>query len=100
PLGVRRLEDGGPARDLRLYEVAELPGCTLLLPRPRAAEAGRPGLTAGVVQRLVERPRELIDDRLRRPFGGENSGPNTHLIVDAGLLGRPHLGPRHHAPAG
>src|SRR5215475_10827605 len=87
-LHIRRLEDGRPARDLGLHEALEFRRRALVLGRERSAKIGQPGLDAWVVQRLIERGRELIDDVPRRALGRENPGPDAHLIVDAGFRGR------------
>src|SRR6266699_6733695 len=76
-LHIRRLEDGRPARDLGFHEAIELRRRALVLGRERSAEVGQPGLDARVVQRLVERGRELVDDVPGRALGRENPGPDA-----------------------
>ena len=48
----------------------------------------------GIVERLVERARELLDDLPGNALGGEDPGPDAHLVVDAELLGGRHVGQR------
>ena len=51
-------------------------------------------LHAVVVERLVERAGELRHDRGRRALRREDAGPDAHLVVDAELLRRRHVGQR------
>ena len=62
------LKDRRPARDLGLHEGVELPRRALVLGRDRAAEIGETLLHARVIERLVERARELLDGT---PFGAK-----------------------------
>src|SRR5262245_59196724 len=84
--GIRRLQDGRPAVDLRFHEPAELRWRALALRRDRSAELGELRRHAGIIQRFVERGRELVDGWLRRAFGRENPGPDAHLIIESVLL--------------
>jgi hypothetical protein len=67
----RRLDDRRPARDLVFYQ----PGEGLLTAPGRvgnlAAEGEQALLCVFVIDRLVERVAELVEDRLRRPLGRE-----------------------------
>src|SRR5262245_16003958 len=74
-LHIRRLEDGRPACDLGLYEAVELRRRALVSGRERSAEIGQAGLDTRIVQRLVERDCELVDDVPRRALGRENPVP-------------------------
>src|SRR5215831_17425891 len=99
-LYIRCLEDGRPTGDLGIHEARELRRGALVLGGQRSAQIGQPGLDSGVVQRLVERGRELVDDVPRRALGRENPGPDAHPIADAGLLRRRHVGQHRQALAG
>src|SRR5438105_15871196 len=74
------LEDGRPTGDLRMHEASELRRGALVLGRQRSAEIGQANLHSRVVQRLVERGRELVDDLWWRAFGRESRGPDAHPI--------------------
>src|SRR5262249_61132251 len=57
----RLLENGGPAGDLRLHQLLEFCRRTFRLGRDRAAELGDAVAHGRIVERLVERGRELGD---------------------------------------
>ena len=71
PLGARRLEDRRPAGDLGLDEAVELGRRPLVLGGERAAEIGQPLLDGRIVQRLVERGRQLGDHSGGVPLGAK-----------------------------
>src|SRR6516165_840697 len=82
-----------------MHEASELRRGALVLGRQRSAEIGQPNLDSRVVQRLVERGRELVDDLSWRALGRENPGPDAHPIVDTGFLRRRYVGQHSQAPA-
>jgi hypothetical protein len=58
----------------------------------------RPALFDGrIVQRLVERRRQLADHLRRRVLGRKDSGPDAHEVVDPGFFRRRHVGQRRQA---
>jgi hypothetical protein len=54
--------------------------------------ARRPSPNPWIIEGFVERVRKLGKDGLRSALGRENSGPDTHLIVETGFLRRRHVG--------
>src|SRR5262249_56448072 len=78
-LDGRRFDDRRPARDLvfdqRRERLLTAPG----LVRNFAAEAEQALLRSLVIERLVERVAELVEDRLRRPLGCEQGVPGRCL---------------------
>src|SRR6185503_3117599 len=74
-----------------LHESLEPGRAALVLGGNGAAEIGEALLYRWIVQCLVERAGELVDDLLRHAFRREDAGPDAHLIVDAELLGGRHV---------
>src|SRR5439155_4652765 len=74
-----RLDDRRPALDLALDQAREWLLTALGLARQHAAEFQQPFARLLVVERLVERVRELVENRLRRAFGREQGVPGLRL---------------------
>src|SRR6476469_6737476 len=76
---ARGLDDRRPAVDFALYQRGEclLPAAALV--RQHAPELEQPLARPLVVQRLVERVAELVENRLRRALRGEQGIPCLRL---------------------
>src|ERR1043165_164525 len=75
-----RLDDRAPARDLAHDKRMQRRWAALRFLGDVAAEQGEPPARVLVVERLLERVGELIDDRLWRALRGEDAVPARDQI--------------------
>src|SRR5436189_1424507 len=96
-----RLDDRRPARNLVLDQSSKGSLAAPGLVRQHAAKLEQPLARGLVVERLVERFGELVDDRLGRPLGGEQRIPRLRLeFRKARLLAGGNVGQRRAALRG
>src|SRR5262245_52369653 len=80
-LDVRRVDDRRPAGDLALDERRERLLSALGFVRNVATQIEQPLARVIVIERLVERVRELVEDRFRRPLGSKQGEPARYSEV-------------------
>ena len=90
--GTGGLDDRRPARDLALDQVGERPRSAPLLVRQVAPQFQQPLAHDLVVERLVERVGELVQDRLRRVLGRKQGVPRGDLELGSVLPGKAERG--------
>ncbi len=97
-LDVRILDDRGPARDLAPHQRQQRLRAAPRLVGNVAAEHQHALARAVVVERLVERVDQPVEDRLRRALGSEQAVPGRRLECgQPGFRGGGHV--RHHRVA-